>query len=115
MRLSDRDHAIAVAEAHVRAAGVGEPQLLNAEHCSGREPMTDKTEQRLRSLGATDAEVGKMKEIWSNRKAQPRWEVRFLLNDPRYTDGITIAFVKIDDATGKSELEVFQRGGPAVA
>ena len=115
MPLNDRDQAIAVAEAHVRAAGVGEPQLLGAEHVSDREPMRDSAEHRLRALGATDAQLEKMKEIWCNRKARHRWEVRFLLYDSRYTDGITIGFVKIDDATGEIALDVFQRGGPTVA
>jgi hypothetical protein len=92
-RLNDREQAIAVAEAHVRAARVGEPQLLNAGHRSGCEAMSDSAEERWRSLGATDEHVAKLKEIWRNRTARPRWEVRFLLHDSRYTDGITIAFV----------------------
>ena len=76
--------------------------------------MSDSAEQKLRSLGASDSNVEKMKEIISKRPEQPRWEVTFLLHDPRYIDGITIATVRIDDATGQSELKVFERGGTAV-
>jgi hypothetical protein len=113
MRPSDREQAIAVAEAHVRGARIGEPQLLNAEYRAGDEPMPDSAEQRLRSLGATDAHVEKLKEIWRNRTTRPRWEIRFLLHDQRYADGITIAFVDVDDATGRVGLRVFERGGAA--
>jgi hypothetical protein len=107
MPLSDRDHAIAVAEQHVRAARVGEPQLLHAERVSGGKPMSDAIEQRLRSLGATDAQVERMKGMVRNRNERPQWEVSFLLNDPRYTDGVTVASVQLDD-TVNADLEVFQ-------
>jgi hypothetical protein len=113
MPLSDRDRAIAVAQARVRDARVGEPQFLGAEHRSDHE-MTGTTERRLRSMGATQEQIQKMRDILRNHPPRPAWEVRFLLHDPRYVDGVTIATVKIDDATSVAELDVFERGGPGV-
>jgi hypothetical protein len=110
MAADDRDNAIAVAEACVRAAGVGEPKLLTACHRSGREPLHDGTVKRLREVGATEADVEYMQAIRLKLPPRPRWEIQFLLFDPRYVDGITIAFVTIEDATGKPEFKVFQRG-----
>ena len=107
--------AVTIAEAHIRGARVGEPQFLSDRRSSGCEPMSDSAEQKLRSLGASDAIVEKMKEIINKRLEQPRWEVGFLLHDRRYTDGITIATVRIHDATGHAELKVFERGGPTNA
>src|SRR4051812_31389071 len=114
MRLSDRDQAIAVAEARVRDANVGTPQLLGAEHLASNE-FSKATENRLWSLGATEAQIHKIREIVMSRPPRPAWHVQFLLRDSRYVDGVTVATVKIDDATGAPELDVFQRGGPTVA
>jgi hypothetical protein len=112
MRLIDRDQAVVIAEACIRDAGVGMLQLLGADYHSDHE-MSDATEQRLWSLGGTVKQIEKMKEILKKRPPQPAWHVRFLLRDPRYVDGITVAIVKIDDATGAADLEVFERGDPA--
>src|SRR5438270_9176186 len=99
MRLSDHDQAIAVAEARIRDAGVGTPQLLSADHHSSNE-MSEATEERLRSLGGTEQQIQTMKHILKNRPPRPAWHVRFLLRDSKHVDGITVATVRIDDATG---------------
>ena len=114
MRQDDRDQAIAVAQACILTAKVGEPKLLYAHHLSGNEPMSDFQERMLRETRAPDAVVEKMNEIWSKRRVQPRWEVSFLLLDPRYVSGVTVAFVTIDDTTDKAEFEVYQPGGGTV-
>jgi len=114
MEAHDRESAIAVAEACVRAAGVGEPKLLTDYRLTGREPLSDGTVKNMREMGATDADVESMQQIRQKLPPRPRWEIQFLLFDPRYVGGVTVAFVTIEDATGKPGLKVFERQGGRV-
>jgi hypothetical protein len=114
VQADDRENAVAVAEACVRAAGIGDPKLLGASHLTGREPLTDARVRQLREAGATEAAIESMQQIRQKLPPRPRWEVQFLLFDARYVDGVTIVFVTIEDATGKPEFKVFERSGGKV-
>lgn len=103
-----RNEIIAVAEAYIVNANVGRPELMSAEFQTSEEKYAS-TIRRLKHLGSPDRIIRGMENHLANKPPKSGWTVNFILYDDRYVDGITIATVKIDEASGEIEMDVTQR------
>jgi hypothetical protein len=101
---------ISAAEQFVREAQIGRSQLLFVT------PHTPHTRRRAmirsmkRGLFSRDQRLKLLGAIRSSPPSPPTWSVGFLLYDDRYTHGVTLATVTLDESAAVLKLDV--HGGP---
>jgi len=107
MRLRRKLHrrkAIAIAQAHVREAGIDKPELIDAEHVTSADHVAA-TLEHVRSRGWSDRVFNTMKEHLVLQPPPTGWRVTFWVYDERYGNGADFAIVTVDDATGVPRMD----------
>lgn len=102
MRLWPNRHrrkAIAIAQAHVREAGIGRPELIDAEHVTSADHVAA-TLEHVRSRGWSDRVFNTMEAHLALQPPPTGWCVSFWVYDKRYEGGADLVIVTVDDVTG---------------
>jgi hypothetical protein len=107
-----RRKAIAIAEAHLREAGIGKPELMDAEHVTFADNVTAILDH-IRSRGRSNWVFNTMKAHLALQPPPTGWRVSFWVYDERYIGGADLVIVTVDDITGLPHLPPLRASYPA--
>jgi hypothetical protein len=100
-----RRKAIAIAEAHLRNAGIGEPEFKDAEYVLAANAAAS-TMRHLRSRGSSDFVLKTMEAHLVLNPPPTGWRVTYYVRANRHAVDFRLAIVTIDAKNGAVHLNV---------